>query len=144
MSDKPKSGSPAGRGLFTKLPKTLAMVKGQKSERQAEQFLKSQGLTLVERNYRCKLGEIDLIMRHDEVLVFVEVRYRKQQEYGSASETVDARKQRKLIRTAQHYLQVQFGGNEPACRFDVVGIRGNQTPQSGQNPIEWLANAFTL
>ena len=139
-----KSKLTAARNLFTKLPKTMAMVKGQKSELQAEQFLKSQGLTLIERNYRCKLGEIDLIMRQGETLVFVEVRFRKRQSYGSASETVDRRKQQKLIRAAQHYLQVQFNGKEPACRFDVVGIKGNQTPQSEQNPIEWLPNAFTL
>ena len=142
-----QSKSPARRGLFTKLPtklpKTLAMLKGQKSERRAEQFLKSRGLTLVERNYRCKLGEIDLIMIDGRTLVFVEVRYRRQQGYGSASESVDTRKQQKLIRAAQYYLQ-RLAGSEPACRFDVVGIGGNQTPQSEQNPIEWLPNAFTL
>jgi putative endonuclease len=128
--------------LLTKLP--LAMLTGQKNERLAERFLTQKGLKLIERNYRCRAGEIDLVMGDAMTLVFIEVRFRKHCKYGSASESVDRRKQQKLIKAAQHYLLAKYPNNEPACRFDVVAITGNQTPKSSQNPIEWLPNAFTL
>lgn len=120
-----KSGSPTAKNS-SKVPNTLAT--GQESERLAEQFLQSQGLTLVERNYRCKAGEIDLIMRDDEHLVFVEVRFRKSGRFGSASETIDSRKQQKVIRAAEHYLQARWRGSLPACRFDVIAIQGMSNP----------------
>lgn len=105
---------------------------GQESERLAEQYLLARGLTLVGRNYRCKVGEIDLIMRDREHLVFVEVRFRKNSCFGSASETIDSRKQQKVIRAAQHYLQTTWRGPLPACRFDVIAIQGAlvKTPAS--------------
>ncbi len=151
MPKKPKDEQGQARtlrplkpSLLTKLPSTLAMITGQKNERLAERFLKQKGLKLIERNYRCRAGEIDLIMADGDSLVFVEVRFRKHKKYGSASESVNLRKQQKLIKAAQYYLLAHFHSHEPACRFDVVAIDGNQTPKLSQNPIEWLPNAFTL
>lgn len=160
----PSSSKSASTAEKTSQKHTPAMISGEESERFAEQFLLKQGLKLVMRNYRCKAGEIDLIMRDREHLVFVEVRYRKSGRFGSASETVDSRKQQKLIRAAQHYLQTQVRRQLPACRFDVVAIQGctsdmaekhttnAQHPTNSQysstnrrqNPIEWIPNAFTL
>ncbi|MGH1373855.1 MAG: YraN family protein [Cellvibrionaceae bacterium] len=131
------------QALFSKPAATPAMITGQKNERLAEQYLLRRGLKLKERNYHCRRGEIDLVMIDQEVLVFVEVRYRKQAKYGSPFESVDHRKQQKLIKAAQYYLQKNFPRHEPPCRFDVVAIEGNQTPKTSQNPIEWLPNAFT-
>ncbi|GAB3092874.1 YraN family protein [Aestuariicella hydrocarbonica] len=143
-----------------KSPESQTRKEGDLREKQAEQFLTTRGLKLVARNYLCKLGEIDLIMRDRDHLVFVEVRYRKSTRFGSASETVDFRKQQKLIRTAQYYLQSHPQLGTPPCRFDVVAIQGTpatsgkptQPPTSApqysstniaQKPIEWIANAFT-
>ncbi|MYM64675.1 YraN family protein [Pseudomaricurvus sp. HS19] len=107
---------------------------GAEHEQAAEQFLLQQGLTLLQRNFWCKLGEIDLIMRDGEQLVFIEVRYRKHAGYGLAQETVTAAKQRKLVRAAQYYL-LHNGSDDPPCRFDVVAVHQQQ-------PLEWIRNAF--
>lgn len=97
--------------------------------------LQGQGLQLLERNFRSRGGEIDLIMRQANTLVFVEVRYRQSCHYGSPLETVTAAKQRRLSTAAALYLQ-QRNLNLP-CRFDVVGISGAQ-----QETIEWIQDAF--
>lgn len=98
-------------------------------------YLQANGLCLVQRNYRIRSGEIDLIMRDDQVLVFVEVRYRKTQRYGGALQSIDPRKQARIIRTAQHYLQYR-APNAPV-RFDVIAVEGD-------NSINWVKNAFDL
>ena len=106
---------------------------GKKAEDVAYSFLVRNGLTLVTRNYRCRYGEIDLIMQDSDNLVFIEVRYRKSSLFGSAAESVSHNKQGKLVFTANHYLQ-----NHPsplAMRFDVVAISADQE-------IEWITNAF--
>lgn len=102
-------------------------------------YLQRQGFELVECNFQCKTGEIDLIMKDGETLVFIEVRYRKETQLGSPLETVTRAKQRKLYRTAQFYLQQRFGNRWPPCRFDVIGISGelDNIPK-----IEWVSNAF--
>ena len=110
---------------------------GKLKERVAEQFLKAKGLNLRERNFLCKMGEIDLIMEESDTLIFVEVRYRKNSRFGSASETVDYKKQQKLIKTAQFYLQKTFK-QEPPTRFDVIAISDDTN-----NPIEWIRNAIS-
>ena len=109
--------------------------KGQQFERRAEQYLLSQGLTLLMRNYWCKLGEIDLIMTHDKTLVFVEVRYRSHDYFGGAAASVTPAKQQKLRRAALCYLQTQ-GLNEAQqpCRFDLIAFEGLE--------LHWLQNAF--
>ena len=89
----------------------------------------------MERNYRSRRGEIDLIMRDARTLVFVEVRFRASTRFGTPAESVDVRKQRKLAATAAHYLQSNQT-NLP-CRFDVIAL-------SGTNHIDWIRNAFNV
>ncbi|MES9946350.1 MAG: YraN family protein [Candidatus Thiodiazotropha sp.] len=113
------------------------LVYGQEAEQQALDFLQSKGLRLQERNFRCKTGEIDLIMRDAQTLVFVEVRFRQSNDYGRALETVTAGKQRKLLNTANRYLQMKH--IDSACRFDVIALNG-----SGSTPIEWIKNAIQI
>ena len=108
--------------------------RGAAAEELAAVFLEGQGLRIVERNYRCRFGEIDLVARSGAVLVFVEVRARKSEAFGGAAGSITAAKRRRLVAAARHYLakhQVRR-----ACRFDVVLIRGRE------QEIEWLANAF--
>lgn len=119
--------------------------RGDDAERQACDHLLRQGLRLLERNYRSPHGEIDLIMRHGSTLVFVEVRYRKSIRFGSPEETVDARKQKKIRATAEHYLQRHKPAGGVACRFDVVAV--TPAPTTGpDNPdnylLNWLPDAF--
>lgn len=107
---------------------------GALAEDAAAEFLSARGLRVVTRNYRCRFGEIDLIMREAATLVFVEVRYRRSRTFGGASESITAAKREKLLRAAKHYLSAC---NEfPACRFDVVLLSGDT------HEIEWIANAF--
>lgn len=114
---------------------------GQRAEQDALNFLRQQGLTLVTRNYQCRLGEIDLVMKDRQVLIFIEVRYRKSAQFGSSAETVNASKQQKLIRTAEYFLLHEITGETPACRFDVVAICPSDT---GQNSLQfdWIKHAF--
>ncbi|HRQ04860.1 MAG TPA: YraN family protein [Nitrosomonas halophila] len=107
--------------------------KGHEAERRAENFLQQQKLKLLERNYRCRFGEIDLIMQEGDTLVFVEVRMRTSHLYGGAAASITAAKQTKLIQTARHYLS-RHEADQP-CRFDAILISGNQE-------IEWIQNAF--
>ncbi len=112
---------------------------GQFCEQAVCQHLQQQGLLMIEKNYRCRMGEIDLIMQHKECLVFIEVRFRQQQSYGSSAETVDFRKQQKLIRCASHYLQKHRLTDQKACRFDVVGVKLNAAKIL---QFQWIQNAF--
>ncbi len=109
------------------------LLTGDKAEQQAYRFLVKQGLKTVDRNYRCKAGEIDLIMRDGNILVFVEVRYRKSNKYGSALESITTAKQSRIIAAASLYLAAN-GNNQPV-RFDVIAISGNGT-------LNWIENAF--
>ena len=97
-------------------------------------FLEKNGLKIKEKNFRCRLGEIDLIARDRKYLVFVEVKYRYSAESGGASAAVDCRKQRIISRTALFYLVRHGYGTDTPCRFDVVAIDGDR--------IEWIRNAF--
>lgn len=109
--------------------------KGQHAEKIACEYLQQQGLVLIDKNYHCRLGEIDLIMEHDDTLVFVEVRYRKNNLYGDAKESVTYKKQQKLQKAALHFLQQHKNRN---ARFDVIAITGENKQQS----FEWIQNAF--
>ena len=93
-------------------------------------------------NYQCKLGEIDLIMRTTRELVFVEVRYRRSSAFGSAVESVNYRKQRKLWKTAQCYLSTLRLTNRIPCRFDILGISPGDSGQPLQ--FDWIQGAFEL
>ncbi|MEY8195496.1 MAG: YraN family protein [Cycloclasticus sp.] len=109
---------------------------GQEAEDLALGYLQQQGLTLIERNYRSRYGEIDLIMRDQQHIVFVEVRFRSSQRYGGALSSVDIHKQRKLIKCAQQYIANT--SSRLGFRFDVLAI----SPSSQQHDIQWLTNAF--
>ncbi|MCD4814334.1 YraN family protein [bacterium] len=116
--------------------------KGDCGEEQAVLFLEDQGLEIITRNYRCVCGEIDIIARDGETLCFVEVRSRTHADFGTPQATVDKIKQKKIIKTAQLYLQKHHksGGKItspllPACRFDVVALLAGQSP-------EWFKDAF--
>lgn len=108
--------------------------KGTAAEDAAAAFLAGQGLKLLERNYRCRFGEIDLILRDGATLVFVEVRYRGNNAFGGAAESITSSKRGKLLKAARHYMAAL--GQIPVCRFDAVLLEGS-------NPdIEWVRNAF--
>lgn len=128
-------------GLFSLI--TAKRQSGKRAEDLALAYLKQYGLRLVTRNYQCRAGEIDLIMRDRQELVFIEVRFRKYSQFGSGAESVDARKQRKLIMTAQHFLQTQNNPDWPACRFDVVAARPVSAAKSSLH-LDWIKNAFHL
>lgn len=113
-------------------PPTAKQRIGQGGEDQALAYLQAQGLALVARNFRCKSGEIDLIMRERQTLVFVEVRKRAKGRFGSAADSITPAKQRKLMLAAQFYL-LRFA-TAPACRFDVIAIDGEQ--------LSWIKNAI--
>ncbi len=112
--------------------------RGAAAEAQACRFLEARGLRTLGRNYRCRWGEIDLIMRDAAVLVFVEVRYRRHAGFGGALGSIDRRKRERLARAASHYLQRNAAAETPA-RFDVVTV---SPIAGGSEQIEWLANAF--
>ena len=93
-------------------------------EHQAAVFLRQRGYQILEKNYRCPFGEIDLIARDGEYLVFLEVKYRSSSWDGSPLEAVDKRKQRVIGRVARYYLMTHSEYADAPCRFDVVGISG--------------------
>lgn len=109
--------------------------KGKAAEQHAAAFLQQQKLALLESNYRCRFGEIDLIMREGDTIVFIEVRMRSSDRFGGAAASITTAKQAKLIRAARHYLARQ--NDDFPCRFDVVLISGTR-----ENDIEWIQNAF--
>lgn len=92
----------------------------------------------VSRNYRCRRGEIDLVMRDADTLVFVEVRRRASRAFGGGLDSVDARKRARIVAAAEHYLMMHRIGDDRPCRFDVVAIDG--PPRSAM--IEWVRGAF--
>lgn len=122
----PAPGSP---GALT--PRQIA---GAAAENLALAHLGANGLLLVTRNYRCRLGEIDLIMRDGDSTVFVEVRLRSPGAFASAADSVDAHKQRRIIAAAHHYLS---GKAESPCRFDCVLL-----DQLDAGELTWIRSAF--
>lgn len=111
---------------------------GNRAEILAKDYLVSQGLVFLQQQYRTRCGEIDLIMKEKNELVFVEVRYRKNAQYIDPVETISYTKQRRLIRTAQYYLQYRKWTDNVPCRFDVISILGDQPNVK----ITWIPNAF--
>lgn len=112
---------------------------GKLAEQYALDFLIHQGLRLLERNFQTKLGEIDLIMEHHQLIVFVEVRYRSYLSYGGAAASVQEKKRQRIIRTATLYLQKQKWLHKRYSRFDVVAI----DLVRGTSRIDWIKNAFS-
>ena len=111
---------------------------GARAEAAARAHLQRHGLRLLHNNYRCRWGEIDLIMRHADAIVFVEVRYRSHRQFGGGIASIDRRKQEKLVRTARHFLQHGAYGNANA-RIDVVSCAPGAR---GEFEISWLRNAI--
>jgi putative endonuclease len=113
---------------------------GKLAEDAACRYLQMHGFTLIDRNYQCKIGEIDLIMQDKEHIVFVEVRHRESNDHGSGLESIDKRKMNRIIRTATLYLQDKEWLFKVHSRFDVISMFGPiHTAQ-----IEWIKNAFTV
>ena len=113
-------------------------ARGDAVEAAALAYLQRHGLQPLARNANSRGGELDLVMRDGAVVVFVEVRYRASQAFGGGVASVDAGKRRKLVRTAQLWLQRHPHLANAACRFDVVAASGN--PASPQ--LDWLRDAF--
>lgn len=117
---------------FLSRPRTARQIAGQMGEDEALAYLQQQGLTLVERNFLCKGGEIDLVMQDGEALVFVEVRKRADKQHGGAAASITRSKQQRLIIAAHIFLQRYK--MPPACRFDVIAIDAAE--------MSWLKNAI--
>lgn len=111
------------------------MNRGAATEDRALQFLQRHGLQLIERNWSCKLGELDLVMRDGDTVVVTEVRGRSRPEFGSAAESVDARKQLRIQRATQIMLAARRDLADRPLRFDIVAV-------DGDGEIEWLKAAF--
>ena len=116
----------------------MSQQMGFAAEELARKYLCKQGLTWLESNYHCRLGEIDLIMRDKEYIVFVEVRARTSSAYGGGVQSITTSKRQKLIRTASLYLQVKKLYDKHPCRFDVLSLDGPE-PE-----ITWIKNAFGI
>ena len=115
----------------------MNLVKGKKGEELALNYLREKQFQLVCRNFRCRVGEIDLIMLDQEILVFVEVKSRKNQKYGLPREAVTLTKQRKMRQVALFFLQ-RNGLYKQKCRFDVVEIYLDVNPERANH----ISNAF--
>ncbi len=113
--------------------KRAASEAGRHAEDLALAYLQRHGLVLIERNARHRRGEIDLVMRDGATLVFVEVRQRSSARFGGAAASIDATKQMRLWRSAEHYLQRY--AVPPACRFDAVCIDGDS--------LQWLRHILS-
>lgn len=120
-------------------PKPLTQQQGQQAEQRACDYLQAHGLTLICRNFNCKYGEIDLIMQHHDMLVFVEVRYRRHVSFGGASASVTVQKQRKIIRAAQYFLLTHPQFAHYGARFDVIAIDNSLLA-----PVQWMPAAFLV
>jgi putative endonuclease len=112
---------------------------GSAGEAEAFEHLRRQGLKLLAKNWRCKGGELDLVMLDGDTVVFVEVRARRHSAWGGAVESVDGRKQQKLILAATSFLQQESRWAKHPCRFDVVAIN---TGSDQASRLNWIRNAF--
>lgn len=123
----------------------MAQDRGRLGERQAEAWLIDHGLKLVERNYQCRAGEIDLVMldpnpQDADVLAFIEVRLRGPGAQVDGIDSVDIHKQQRLIAAARHFLMTRPEWSEHACRLDVIGISG----AAGHEQLRWIPGAFEV
>jgi putative endonuclease len=111
-----------------------AKARGNLAEALVADYLQVRGLRLIERNYNCRLGEIDLILADGPTLVFAEVRLRRNLDYGGAAASITAAKRQRILRAARHYLS---GRPEAPCRFDVILLDALDPDR-----IEWIKDAF--
>ena len=112
---------------------------GREAEAYALLHLQQQGLQLITQNWLCKRGELDLVMLDGDTVVFVESRYRRHSGWGGALESVDLRKQERLVMAAQLFLQQEPRWADMPCRFDVVAVEGD--PRNAA-PLNWIKSAF--
>lgn len=112
------------------------LARGAAAEELALELLQRNGLTLLARNYRCRMGEVDLIMRDGDAIVFVEVRLRGATAFADAAASIDARKQRRIVAAARHWL---MGRPDTPCRFDCVLLS-----RLDAGAAEWLRDAFSV
>lgn len=120
---------------MTEQPTTQAS--GHAAEARALGYLQTKGLRLIAQNWRCRRGELDLVMLHADTVVFVEVRYRRHSAWGGAMESVDARKREKLTLAATQFLQESPRWARQPCRFDVIALSGTTDAD-----LNWIQNAF--
>lgn len=111
---------------------------GRAAEKHACLYLQKQGLKLITQNYRCFCGEIDIIMRDKEDIAFIEVRLKSRTDYGHPIETINRTKQKKIIRTATHFLQKKDLLYKVCSRFDIIAIERS----ADKWQLEWIKNAF--
>ena len=111
---------------------------GKQAEELAANYLAKQNIELITRNFHCRFGEIDLIGIDQETLVFIEVRYRKNEQYLAAVETIDQHKCKKIVITSEYYLNKHKKYQSYFCRYDVITITGTLD----KPVIEWIKNAF--
>ena len=107
---------------------------GSAYEQKAVEYLQDHGYTIVWQNYFCKYGEIDIIAKEDDILVFVEVKYRRNSKLGLGESAVNKKKQLHIVRSARNYMIEKYKTDEVACRFDVIAINGNM--------LHHIKNAF--
>lgn len=103
-------------------------------EEVAKNYLEKQNVEILETNYRCRSGEVDIIGKQDDTLIFFEVKYRKNDDYGSALSAIDKKKQKKIIACAKYYTA--FDHTDCYVRFDAIGIE--------KDKIEWIKDAFWM
>ena len=119
--------------------RTQKQLIGQAAENIAADFLRAQGLDILERNYLRRLGELDIVARDGDVLVIAEVRTRSSDRYGGAAASVDPRKQQRLVRTASQLLQQRRDLSQLRVRFDVVVV---SEIDAGCGRVDWIRHAF--
>lgn len=117
---------------------------GRQAELFARNYLKKHGLILIEQNYYCRKGEIDLIMQDDTHLVFIEVKFRSNESHGSGADAVTYQKQQKIISAARHYLYQNKLTESVCSRFDVISMTLHKRLIKKTYDIQWLKNAFNL
>lgn len=139
------TGKPASAGRQKERPRgptgqrTYRQSIGQRAEDLAAQFLRSRGLEILSRNFRRRLGELDIVAREGNTLAIVEVRTRASNDYGGAAASVDFRKRRRLVRAAMQLLQQRRELADLPARFDVIVVTD---VDSGNPRIEWIRHAF--
>lgn len=123
---------------------SVSRSRGDAAEQRAAEFLCKQGLRILCRNFHCRHGEIDIVAKDGQCLVFVEVRYRSRHRFGGAGHSVDGRKQGKIVRAASMYLARHPATADYPVRFDVIAIDSVHESETAQGRLQWTADAFRL
>ena len=118
---------------------STTQVLGAAHEATVAELLQTEGLTIVARNFHCKMGEIDIVATRQRALHFVEVRYRRDDRYGNGADSVTIAKQAKLKRSAKYFLHCNPEYHSFHCQFDVVSVTGTHSPYD----INWITDAFS-